>query len=87
MDATGMVGKMYGAKTTPNMFVINAEGTLIYSGAFDNNPKPSGVGDVNYTRRAITASMNGTEPEVTETKPYGCSVKYAKKETKEKAAS
>ena len=87
LDATGMVGKMYDAKTTPNMFVINAEGVLVYSGAFDNNPKPTGVGDVNYVRRAITATMNGAEPETAQTKPYGCSVKYAKKETKEKAAS
>jgi peroxiredoxin len=87
LDPTGNVGKLYGAKTTPNMFVINEEGVLVYAGAFDNNPKPSGEGDVNYVRRAITATQEGMKPEVTKVKPYGCSIKYAKDDKPAKDAT
>lgn len=87
LDATGMVGKKYHAKTTPHMIVIGKDGKIAYNGAFDNNPRPTGTGDVNYVRRAIDAAKLGAEVETAQTKPYGCSVKYAKKESTEKAAS
>ena len=81
------VGQMYDAKTTPHMYVINDEGVLVYDGAIDNNPKPSGKGDVNYVRRAITATQEGMTPEVTQVKPYGCSIKYAKDDKPAKDAT
>jgi peroxiredoxin len=81
-DASGMVGKLYGAKTTPNMFVINPKGTLIYAGAIDDKPTPRKediAESVNYVTAALQQSMSGKEVAVRATQPYGCSVKYAGK--------
>ena len=78
-DPTGVIGHMYGAKTTPHMFVINPEGMLVYSGAIDDNDsfKPETIsGAKNYVREAIKSIKAGTPVEVATTKPYGCSVKY-----------
>jgi hypothetical protein len=79
IDQDGKVGKEYGAKTTPHMYVINPEGTLIYAGAIDDKPtsKTEDIeGSRNYVREALNAAMDGREPETKLTKPYGCSVKY-----------
>jgi peroxiredoxin len=79
LDPTGRVGRMYGAKTTPHMFVINPEGILIYGGAIDDNSSfdPKTVeGASNYVRAALEQAMAGEEVEETWTVPYGCSVKY-----------
>lgn len=77
LDESGMVGKMYGAKTTPHMYIINAEGTLVYAGAIDNNSSASKAGDTNYVSQALTQVLAGETVSTAETKPYGCSVKYA----------
>jgi peroxiredoxin len=78
-DKSGEVGKLYGAKTTPHMYVIDKEGVLQYNGAIDNDPrgKKKDGEVVNYVKDAVEAVKKGETPEKAETKPYGCSVKYA----------
>jgi len=78
-DSGGAIGHLYDMKTTPHMFVINKEGTLVYDGAMDNNPRPFGDPRKanNYVRNAVNNLLADKPVEVTETKPYGCSVKYA----------
>jgi hypothetical protein len=78
-DSNGAVGHLYGAKTTPDMYVINPEGVLIYDGAIDNRPTPDPEdipGATNYVRAALDASMAGKPVAVATSRPYGCSVKY-----------
>lgn len=80
LDASGEIGKMFGAKTTPHMYVINGEGTLVYAGAIDDTPSadPADIeGSTNYVDAALTSLMAGEAIETSSTKPYGCSVKYA----------
>jgi glutathione peroxidase-family protein len=82
IDADGEVGRMYQAKTTPNMYIINPKGVLIYSGAIDDKPsvKIEDVkGATNYVTAALDQAMAGKEVKVKTTQPYGCSVKYAGK--------
>ena len=78
-DSSGAVGHLYGMKTTPDMFVIDKNGALVYAGAIDNKPDP--IHDPktarNYVREAVEALLAGKPIEVSQTKPYGCSVKYA----------
>jgi peroxiredoxin len=76
LDESGTVGRMYGAKTTPHMYVIDAEGTLVYKGAIDDNSSPGTLGDTNYVADCLTVIADGGHPEPMETKSYGCSVKY-----------
>ncbi len=79
IDEDGTVGKLYNAKTTPEMFVINAEGTLVYQGAIDDKPTPDAAsleGAKNYVRAALASVKAGTPVAEDTTKPYGCSVKY-----------
>ena len=79
LDPDGKVGKLYGAKTTPHLFVINPEGTLIYQGAMDDNPsfEPETVkGAKNYVQAALDSAMAGKPVETPSTQAYGCSVKY-----------
>ena len=79
MDPSGEIGKLYDAKTTPHMFVINAEGNVIYSGAIDDNPSPRAEtveGAKNYVLAALDAANAGEAMEPAQTAPYGCSVKY-----------
>lgn len=75
-DPTGATGMAYGAVTTPHMYVIDAEGTLRYNGAIDDNPRGRNDAPTNYVNAAVDALLAGQAPEVTETTPYGCSVKY-----------
>lgn len=79
IDDTGRIGKLYGAKTTPHMFVINADGDLVYSGAIDNTPTAD-KDDVktakNYVRQALSDIKAGQTVTTPSTNPYGCSVKY-----------
>ena len=77
-DSSGKLGKEYGMRTTPQMFVINKEGILVYDGAIDDRPSSSGDPRTahNYVRAAIDELLAGKKVEVSETKPYGCSVKY-----------
>lgn len=78
-DGSGAVGHLYNMKTTPHMFVIDKDGVLVYDGAIDNQPDP--VHDPNkaenYVNGTITALLAGKPVTVSQTKPYGCSVKYA----------
>ena len=85
LDSEGVVGKLYSAKTTPHMFVIDPAGKLVYQGAIDDKPSTE-VEDVkgarNYVREALTAEIEAVKTgkpakiAVAETKSYGCSVKY-----------
>ncbi len=79
MDPEGKIGRLYDAKTTPQMIVINPEGTVIYDGAIDNRPTPE-VEDIkgadNYVTDALTEAMAGKPVATPYTRPYGCSVKY-----------
>ena len=80
LDAAGTVGKQYGAKTTPHMFVINAEGTLVYQGAIDDKPSTESddiPGAKNYVKAALDEVLAGQPVTTGQTKPYGCGVKYA----------
>ena len=79
LDHDGKVGRTYGAKTTPHMFVINPEGKLVYQGAIDSKPTPNTAdveGAENYVKVALDSSMAGKPVATSSTKPYGCSVKY-----------
>jgi peroxiredoxin len=79
LDASGEIGRLYGAKTTPHMFVIDPQGKLIYAGAIDNKPTTD-TADVktakNYVSAALSEAMAGLPVEMASTRPYGCSVKY-----------
>ena len=80
-DHDGKVGKMYGAKTTPHMYVIDKEGKLVYQGAIDSKAtaNTADLADAeNYVKVALDSTMAGKPVATTSTKPYGCSVKYAK---------
>lgn len=79
LDESGEIGKLYDAKTTPHMFVIDADGNVAYAGAIDNNssPNPKTIeGATNYVTAALDSLKNGTAVAVTQSQPYGCSVKY-----------
>ncbi len=79
-DQDGKVGKAYGARTTPHMFVIDKAGALVYAGAIDNNPPGKNEASPrNYVEDAVEAVLKGSTVAVGTTKPYGCSVKYATK--------
>ncbi len=80
LDSSGDLGHLYGAKTTPHMFVISPQGQLIYDGAIDNKPTPEQsdiAGATNYVTAALEESMAGKPVAVTVSRPYGCSVKYS----------
>jgi peroxiredoxin len=74
-DRSGEVGRAYGAKTTPHMYVIDPEGKVAYMGAIDDAPR-GGEASVNYVDSALAALAAGGRPEPASTRPYGCSVKY-----------
>jgi peroxiredoxin len=79
IDESGAVGKQYGAKTTPHMYVIDGSGALVYQGAIDDKPSTNKE-DIssarNYVREALTAVASGKKVELAQTTAYGCSVKY-----------
>lgn len=76
LDESGDVGRAYGAKTTPHMFVINGDGVLVYAGAIDDNRSPQTLGETNHVKDALQAVLAGESVDVAQTRPYGCSVKY-----------
>ncbi|MBX3384957.1 MAG: thioredoxin family protein [Phycisphaeraceae bacterium] len=76
LDESGTVGKAYGAKTTPHCFIIDKDGMLVYNGAIDNG-RMGKNGDRNYVREALEQVVKGETVTTPETRPYGCSVKYA----------
>lgn len=71
-DSAGTVGKAYGARTTPHMFIVAADGTIAYDGAIDNKK------DTNYVDAALTEIVAGKTVTTPKTRPYGCGVKYKK---------
>ena len=79
LDPEGKIGRLYNAKTTPDMFIIDPQGKLIYTGAIDNRPTTD-TGDIqgadNYISDALTAAMAGKPVAMPYTRAYGCSVKY-----------
>jgi peroxiredoxin len=79
LDLDGSVGRAYGAKTTPHMFVIDKKGVLVYSGAIDDKVSTD-VSDVagakNFVSSALDEALAGKPISVASTKSYGCSVKY-----------
>ena len=80
LDADGRVGRLYHATNTPQLFVINAAGVIVYSGAIDSIPstKPEDVAKAqNYVLAALADVKAGRPVAMPVTKPYGCSVKYA----------
>lgn len=80
MDTDGVVGRAYGARTTPHMYVIDKQGVLVYAGAIDNRPTAN-VADIdgatNHVKQALTQTLAGTPVSPANTRAYGCSIKYA----------
>lgn len=79
LDESGAVGKLYGARTTPHIFVIDAQGKLAYKGGIDSIPsnRPEDIAQAEpYARNAILATLKGQQVAKASTQPYGCSVKY-----------
>ncbi len=79
LDPNGTIGHLYGAKTSPHMFVIDPRGILIYNGAIDDRPSTDSSdipGAKNYVDAALTEAMAGKPVSVSNTPPYGCSIKY-----------
>jgi peroxiredoxin len=79
LDPSGTIGRAYDAKTTPDMFVIDPQGKLVYEGAIDDQPTPDPANiknAKNYVSAALEASMAGRAVAVPVTRSYGCSVKY-----------
>jgi peroxiredoxin len=80
MDEPGSVGKAYGARTTPHMYVIDPGGKLVYAGGIDDkrSANPADVkGAKNFVKAALSESMAGKPITTVSAAPYGCSVKYA----------
>ena len=79
MDQSGSIGKLYRARTTPHMYILNKKGILVYNGAIDDNPtswgkmKPS---TKNYVLQSLTEVVSGKIVTDSTTQPYGRSVKY-----------
>lgn len=78
-DQTGAVGHLYGAKTTPHIFIINQDGTLVYAGGIDSiaSSNPADIARAkNYVVATMDDLMAGRPVAISNTRPYGCSVKY-----------
>jgi peroxiredoxin len=79
LDPEGKAGRAYNARNTPHMFVINPEGKIVYEGAIDSKatPNPADIpNSTNYVKAALDESMSGKPVLNSNTRPYGCSVKY-----------
>ncbi len=81
LDEKGNIGRMFGAKTTPDMRIISKDGILIYRGAIDNAKTSEGKGKAmdertNYVLEGLKSHLAGETVEVSKSKPYGCAVKY-----------
>lgn len=79
-DPKGVVGKAYGAKTTPHMYIIDQAGILVYQGGIDDKPTANPA-DIQSARNHVTAALrelkSGDKVSIAQSRPYGCSVKYA----------
>ena len=79
LDPKGDIGRLYGAKTTPHMYIIDPEGRLIYNGAIDDRPTSDASdipGSKNYVSQALEEATSGKPVSAPATTPYGCTVKY-----------
>lgn len=80
LDPRGGVGRTYGAKTTPHMYIVNKAGALVYAGGIDDKPTPNPadiVGARNHVLAALSELKAGKPVSVATSRPYGCAVKYA----------
>lgn len=79
MDEEGTVGKAYGARTTPHMYIVNPQGTLVYAGGIDSIPSAR-ASDIqaatNYVRQGLGEALAGKPLSQAVTAPYGCTIKY-----------
>ncbi|HEX8258197.1 MAG TPA: thioredoxin family protein [Allosphingosinicella sp.] len=80
LDPRGVVGKVYEAKTTPHMYIVNKAGTLVYAGGIDDKPTPNPA-DIDGARNHVLAALSelnaGKSVSVATSRPYGCAVKYS----------
>lgn len=79
MDAEGKLGRAYGARTTPHLYVVDPKGVLVYAGAIDSKPtaNPADIATAtNHVKAALAESLAGKPVSVPGTRAYGCSVKY-----------
>ena len=79
VDSESAVARLYDAKTTPHMFVIDPAGRIVYAGAIDDRPSTRAADPPaakNYVRTALTEATSGKPVTVADTTPYGCSIKY-----------
>jgi hypothetical protein len=79
LDPNGVIGNGYGAKTTPHMYIVNPQGTLVYMGGIDDKPTKD-AGDIASARNHVLAALGelkaGKAVSVQTSRPYGCAVKY-----------
>lgn len=79
MDEDGMIGQAYAARTTPHLFIIDPQGTLIYAGGIDSIPSAR-VDDIktatNYVNQALGEAFGGKPISAATTRAYGCAIKY-----------
>ncbi|MDM0108638.1 redoxin domain-containing protein [Variovorax sp. J22R24] len=79
MDEDGVIGRTYGARTTPHIFIVDPKGTLVYAGGIDSIPS-SRAEDIktatNYVNQALGEAFDGKAISAAATRPYGCSIKY-----------
>jgi hypothetical protein len=79
IDTDAKFARLYGARTTPHVFVIGVDGVLYYSGAIDNDPDgKKGDKAINYVVEAVTSLVAGKKPKTEKTAPYGTPIKHAK---------
>jgi peroxiredoxin len=79
LDSFGKVGRLYRARTTPHMYVIDKDGMLVYQGAIDNKSTsdPKDIpGAINHVQVALDELLAGKKVSLGSTQPYGCSIKY-----------
>ena len=77
-DTAGVLGRLYGARNTPQYAIVDPQGVLRYAGAIDDRASPSAkdiAGATNYVRAALDAGLAGRPIAVAQTQPYGCEVK------------
>lgn len=80
MDADGKLGRAYGARTTPHLYIVDPKGLLVYAGGIDNKPSsnPADIaGATNHVKVALGEALAGRAISQATTRPYGCSVKYS----------
>ena len=79
LDPKGLVGKAYGARTTPHLYIIDGSGILVYQGGIDDRPTAN-TADIKDARNHVLAALkemrSGNKISVAQSRPYGCSVKY-----------